>query len=107
ARYRARRERLAAVVAEHLPGCRLRGLPAGLQAVLEPPARADEGAGVAPAARHGLAPLPPGAYPVDTSAADAPAVVVGYGAPRDHQVERAFDALVRAVRPVATRARGT
>src|SRR5690606_2277169 len=37
ARYRARRERLAAVVAEHLPGCRLRGLPAGLQAVLELP----------------------------------------------------------------------
>lgn len=125
ARYRTRRERLAAVVAEHLPGCRLRGLPAGLQAVLELPAGADEDAVVARAARDGLDLLPLGAYAVDASMADpsprgsgrstgrtardarAPAVVVGYGAPRDHQVERAFDALVRAVRPVATRARGT
>ncbi|WP_426310094.1 PLP-dependent aminotransferase family protein [Cellulosimicrobium sp. E-16] len=114
ARYRARRERLAALVAEHLPGGRLLGLSAGLQAVLELPPGTDEDAVVDRAARSGVELLALGAYAVDpvlpaagapTDAAPlparAPAVVVGYGAPRDHQVEQAFATLLREIGPLS------
>ncbi|SDF17088.1 GntR family transcriptional regulator / MocR family aminotransferase [Cellulosimicrobium cellulans] len=108
ARHRARRERLAALVAARLPGCRLVGLPAGLQVVLELPPGTDEDDVVARAARRGLDLLPLGAYaagPVlpDGGAHRRPAVVVGYGAPRDRQVDPALDALVAAVAPALPR----
>ncbi|MFF2268141.1 PLP-dependent aminotransferase family protein [Cellulosimicrobium cellulans] len=114
ARYRARRERLAALVAEHLPGGRLLGLPAGLQAVLELPPGTDEDAVVDRAARRGAELLALGAYAVDPGLpgagapttgsplpSRAPAVVVGYGAPRDHQVEQAFATLLREIDPLS------
>lgn len=99
-RYRARRERLVAVLAEHAPGCRVLGLPAGLQCVVELPDGVDVDAVVERAARRGLAVLALGAYAVgdeEPSARRTPAVVVGYGAPRDHQVERAFSLLAAAL----------
>ncbi|WP_336723738.1 PLP-dependent aminotransferase family protein [Cellulosimicrobium cellulans] len=114
ARYRARRERLATLVAEHLPGGRLLGLPAGLQAVLELPPGTDEDAVVDRAARRGAELLALGAYAVEPGLpgagapatgspppSRAPAVVVGYGAPRDHQVEQAFATLLREIDPLS------
>jgi GntR family transcriptional regulator / MocR family aminotransferase len=89
ARYGARRERLVAMLAERAPHVRVRGISAGLHAVLEVP---DEDALVEAGARRGIElfglrrfwhaePRGPGA------------LVLGYGAPPEHAFAAALAAL--------------
>ncbi|NAZ78295.1 PLP-dependent aminotransferase family protein, partial [Kineococcus sp. T13] len=69
-RQRARRDALLAGLREHVPGARVRGVPAGLHLLLALPAGADDaevadallerGVAVAPLGLHRLRPGPPG-----------------------------------------------
>jgi GntR family transcriptional regulator / MocR family aminotransferase len=91
--YRQRRDQLVATVTRHDPSLRITGIAAGLHAMLELPAGADEDAVVAEAADHDLALLglrrfsvAPGAHP--------PALVVGYGTPPEHAYTAAVARLI-------------
>jgi GntR family transcriptional regulator/MocR family aminotransferase len=81
--YRRRRDRLVATLARRLPDMALRGLPAGLHAVLELPESATEAEVVARAAARGLALEGLGSYAMAPDASP-PALVVGYGTPPAH-----------------------
>lgn len=94
-RYRAKRTALLDAVAAALPGARVRGIAAGLHAVLELPGgvvEADVVAGAQAAGVHvqGLAaftrahPHPPG-------------LVVGYGLPSERELRRAVEAIATVV----------
>jgi GntR family transcriptional regulator/MocR family aminotransferase len=98
ARYGARRERLVAMLAERAPDLRVRGISAGLHALVEVP---DEDALVAAAARRGIElfglrrfwhaePRGPGA------------LVIGYGAPPEHAFATALTALGDLLEEAAT-----
>ena len=75
-RHRERRDAAARAIAEHLPGCAIEGIAAGLHLVLRLPEGVDDaeiaeraravGIGVHPLSRHRFAPGPPG-------------LVIGYG----------------------------
>jgi GntR family transcriptional regulator / MocR family aminotransferase len=82
-RYRRRRDRLVALLRERAPAVRVRGLAAGMHAVLELPAGYDEDDTVARAAARGLAVQGLGSFgPGDP---DRPAaLVIGYGTPPAH-----------------------
>jgi GntR family transcriptional regulator/MocR family aminotransferase len=82
-RYRARRDRLVAALAEHAPWVRVSGIAAGLHVVLElPPDSEPLDALITRAARRGLA---LSGLPTFGGAPDAPpALVLGYGSPPDH-----------------------
>lgn len=99
--YRTRRARVAAVVAERLPGCAVGGLPAGLHCLVELPAGTPEAAVVAAAARRGV--RLEGLSAFAAAGADEsrrPAVVVGYGAPGAHAFDAALDAAADAIAEV-------
>jgi GntR family transcriptional regulator/MocR family aminotransferase len=103
-RYRARRDRLVAALAERAPGVRVSGIAAGLHAVLRLPESAGPAeALVARARSRGLA-LPDLAA-MGTLPDTGPALLVGYGAPPDHAfggaLELLCDLLAEAVGPVA------
>ncbi|WP_243695343.1 hypothetical protein [Agromyces protaetiae] len=103
ARYRARRERFEAVVAERLPDARVSGLAAGIQCLLELPRGVSEARVVAEASARGVRTLGLADYAADGSVgAAAPAIVVGIGAPREHRFEAAIGALADAVDAVAS-----
>ncbi len=74
--YRERRDVLAAAVAEHAPGLRLAGVPAGLHAVALLPAGADERAVADRAARLSVGVYPMSAYRLHPGG--PPALVLGY-----------------------------
>ena len=102
--YRVRRARLAEVVADHVPSCRLTGVSAGLHGLLELPPGGGEQAVVDAAAGRdlaleGLSSFDAGAG-TGSTAARRPGVVVGYGAPSRHRYEAALTALVGALRDV-------
>ncbi|MCF6525144.1 PLP-dependent aminotransferase family protein [Streptomyces sp. JJ36] len=94
-RYRRRRDRLVATLAERLPQLRVTGLAAGLHAVLELPPGSEQRV-VHAATRRGLAVeglsrfRHPGAAP---GPMDRDALVVGYGAPPEHAWPSTLDAL--------------
>ncbi|MEV1005800.1 PLP-dependent aminotransferase family protein [Streptomyces sp. NPDC049881] len=98
ARYRARRERLAALVADALPGCRVTGLAAGLHCLLELPPGTPEERVEQAARERGL--LLEGLRTFAAAprrAARRPALAIGYGAPRAQRYEAALAATVEAV----------
>ncbi|WP_246149994.1 PLP-dependent aminotransferase family protein [Agromyces intestinalis] len=101
-RYRARRERFEALIAQHLPDARVVGLAAGIQCLLELPPGVDEAAAVAEASARGLRIVGLAEYAADaetpsTAAARPPALVVGIGAPPEHRFEQAVAVVFAAV----------
>ena len=98
-RYRARRERFEALVAQHLPRARVTGLAAGIQCVLELPPGVAEASVLAEANALGLRIGGLAEYAADQeiAAAGTPALVVGVGAPPEHRFEQAVAAAIAAV----------
>ncbi|WP_405012514.1 PLP-dependent aminotransferase family protein [Kitasatospora sp. NBC_01539] len=98
-RYRHRRDRLVAALAEHAPHIRVTGIAAGLHAVLRLPA-GTEAAALKAAAWQGLALDGLGAFRHPQAAGPAPdGLVVGYATPPDHAYGAALEALCRALPP--------
>ncbi|MEF9882546.1 PLP-dependent aminotransferase family protein [Streptomyces sp. P9-A4] len=93
-RHRARRDRLAAVLAERVPAVRVTGIAAGLHAVVELPA-GTERAAVAAAARHGVAVEALAGYrhPEAGGRPHQDGLVVGYATPPERVYGPALDAL--------------
>jgi GntR family transcriptional regulator/MocR family aminotransferase len=81
--YRRRRDRLVATLARTAPEVRVTGIAAGLHALVELPAGADEDEIVRRAAGHGLALEALGAYR-PPGGDRGPALVVGYATPPEH-----------------------
>jgi GntR family transcriptional regulator / MocR family aminotransferase len=97
--FRARRVRLEEVVDEHLPGCTVTGLAAGLQCLLRLPPGTDERRVERAAQRRGLRLA--GLDSQRAAGADTvpfPAIVIGYGGPTPGQYETALTLLVESVR---------
>jgi GntR family transcriptional regulator/MocR family aminotransferase len=94
-RYRAKRSLLVDAVAEALPGARLRGIAAGLHAVLELPPGTDEQAVVAAAGRAGVKVQGLGDYTLDHPR--PPSLVIGYGPPSDRELRQAVAVIAEAV----------
>lgn len=103
-RYRARRDRLLAVLAEHVPDARVTGISAGVHAVVELPARSPgENEVVAALAARSVA-----VYGLDDSRLVTPrpaALLVGYGTPAEHAYPAAVGALAEGLRAVLGRRR--
>ncbi|MYS88228.1 MULTISPECIES: PLP-dependent aminotransferase family protein [Streptomyces] len=98
-RYRGRRDRLVAALAEHAPLIEATGIAAGLHAVLRLPP-GTEASTVKAAAWQGIAldGLAAFRHP-DTDTAAGDGLVVGYATPSDHAYGPALEALCRALPP--------
>ena len=99
-RYRRRRDRLVAALAERAPAVEVSGIAAGLHAVLRlPPGTEDD-------ALHGAAWLGLAVQGLDefrhpdVPAAGDAALVVGYGTPPEHGFSAALDALCQALEAI-------
>ncbi|WP_018653032.1 PLP-dependent aminotransferase family protein [Actinomadura flavalba] len=101
-RYRARRDALVAVLAEHLPGARVHGVSAGLHLYVElPPGRAEADV-VAGAAARGVVVSGAAELWSPGRAASAPAaLVLGYGGVPTSALMNAVEILGRVVTPRA------
>jgi GntR family transcriptional regulator/MocR family aminotransferase len=100
-RYRRRRDRLVAVVERHAPAVRLRGIAAGLHALVTLPAGGPgETEALEEAARLDLALLGLGSCYASTRPPE-PALVVGYATPPEH----AYGAAVAALDELLSRLR--
>jgi DNA-binding transcriptional MocR family regulator len=99
--YRARRDVLMHALAELLPGARVRGIAAGLHAVVELPPGTDEEKVVAAAARRDVRVYAMGGYHVDGRSA-APALVLGYAALSEPAIRSGIGVLAEAVADVIT-----
>lgn len=97
-RYRARRNRLAAALAEHAPHIEPTGIAAGLHAVLRLPP-GTESSTVEAAAAQGIALDGLAGYRHPDAAAAFDGLVVGYAAPSDHALTPALAALCRILPP--------
>ncbi|MGX5209048.1 MocR-like pyridoxine biosynthesis transcription factor PdxR [Streptomyces violaceus] len=102
-RYRSRRDRLVAALAEHAPQVEVTGVAAGLHAVLRLPP-GTEASAVKAAAWRGIAldGLAAFRHP-DTDMPVSDGLVVGYATPSEHAYEPALEALCGALPPPATR----
>jgi GntR family transcriptional regulator/MocR family aminotransferase len=98
-RYRGRRDRLVAALAEHAPHIEATGIAAGLHAVLRLPP-GTEASTVKAAAWQGIAldGLAAFRHP-DTGMAAGDGLVVGYATPSEHAYGPALEALCRALPP--------
>lgn len=100
-RYRRRRDQLVAALTERAPAVRVRGIAAGLHAIVQLPDGTEQTV-VEAAAWHGLAVQGlsffrhPDAGPVN-GLPSLDALVVGYGTPAEHAWSGALEALCRAV----------
>jgi GntR family transcriptional regulator/MocR family aminotransferase len=94
--YRARRDALVEALAEHLPGATVRGIAAGLHAVVELPSGADEEAVVAAAARRDVRVYAMGGYHA-TGRSAAPSLVLGYAALSEPAIRSGLRLLADAV----------
>jgi GntR family transcriptional regulator / MocR family aminotransferase len=93
-RYRARRDRLAAMLSEGAPGMRALGISAGLHAVLElPPDGPDAGELVARAEERSVRVFGVSNFWHVNRPEPPNAIVVGYGAPPEHRYAAALAAL--------------
>ncbi|WP_405505204.1 PLP-dependent aminotransferase family protein [Streptomyces purpurascens] len=102
-RYRSRRDRLVAALAEHAPQVEVTGVAAGLHAVLRLPP-GTEASAVKAAAWQGIALDGLGAFRhPDTDMAVSDGLVVGYATPSEHAYGPALEALCGALPPPATR----
>jgi GntR family transcriptional regulator/MocR family aminotransferase len=95
-RYRARRDRLVAAIAAHLPHWEVTGTAAGLHLLVRPPADGDEAELGALAQRCGLDARRLREYAVTPP--DRPGLVIGYGHRHPDALARAVTELARAVR---------
>jgi GntR family transcriptional regulator/MocR family aminotransferase len=95
-RYRARRDALLAALRRHIPAARVRGIAAGLHALVELPAGCDEQALVAEAARHGIGIYGVSAYHAP-GATVQPALVLGYAALAEPAIEAGIAELGRLI----------
>ncbi|HEX2316535.1 MAG TPA: PLP-dependent aminotransferase family protein, partial [Thermomonospora sp.] len=93
-RYRARRDALAAALAETLPEVRVQGVAAGLHLYVELPTDRDEELVVAEAARRGV--VVEGAAPMWSRPAP-PALVLGYARSGEARLRAAVRTLGRAI----------
>ncbi|WTT05897.1 PLP-dependent aminotransferase family protein [Streptomyces sp. NBC_00090] len=100
-RHRGRRDRLASVLAERVPGVRVTGIAAGLHAVVELPT-GTERAAVTAAARHGVAVEGLAGYrhPEARGHTRPDGLVVGYATPPERLYGAALDALCQALSDV-------
>ncbi|WP_435172637.1 PLP-dependent aminotransferase family protein [Actinacidiphila sp. bgisy145] len=90
-RYRDRRDRLVAALAERVPSVRVSGIAAGLHAVVElPPGAAPSAVLTERARQRGLA---LGGLDLLGARADRPALVIGYATPPDHAFAGALERL--------------
>ncbi|MGI9823500.1 PLP-dependent aminotransferase family protein [Agromyces sp. Marseille-Q5079] len=98
-RYRARRERFEAMLAEGAPDARVLGLAAGIHCLLELPHGIAEAAVVEAGAERGLRFDGLAAYAADAETASRrrPTMVVGFGAPPDLRFEQAVAAVVASI----------
>ncbi|MEU9169528.1 PLP-dependent aminotransferase family protein [Streptomyces sp. NPDC048420] len=98
-RYRSRRDRLVAALAEHAPHIGVEGVAAGLHAVLRLPPGTERSA-VKAAVWQGIAldGLSDFRHP-DTDMATHDGLVVGYATPSEHAYGAALEALCRALPP--------
>ncbi|WP_435282423.1 PLP-dependent aminotransferase family protein [Streptomyces koelreuteriae] len=98
-RYRSRRDRLVAALAEHAPQVEVTGVAAGLHAVLRLPP-GTEASAVKAAAWRGIALDGLGAFRhPDTDMAVSDGLVVGYATPSEHAYGPALEALCGALPP--------
>ncbi|MER6916964.1 PLP-dependent aminotransferase family protein [Streptomyces sp. NPDC000594] len=95
-RYRRRRDELVAALAERAPGVGVRGIAAGLHAVLDLPPGTED-AVVRAAARRGLALEGLSGFRHPEVPATGDALVVGYGGPSDSAWPGTLDALCRVL----------
>ncbi|MER5210000.1 PLP-dependent aminotransferase family protein [Streptomyces sp. NPDC002838] len=96
-RYRRRRDLLVSTLAERAPHISVRGIAAGLHAVLELPENTEDAA-LRAARRQGLAldGLRPYRHP-DSTMPPRDGLVIGYGTPPEHAFAAALDALCLAL----------
>jgi GntR family transcriptional regulator/MocR family aminotransferase len=94
--YRARRDTLVRALAEHLPAARVRGIAAGLHAVVELPPGSDEDAVVAAAAVRDVRVYAMGGYHA-CGESQAPALVLGYAALSEPAITAGIAVLADAV----------
>lgn len=98
ARYRRRRDRLVAALAEHVPHLRLIGIEAGLHAVLALPGGVDTERDAVARLRHtGVAVDGLSTFYADPSEATG-GLVIGYATPPEHGFVPAVDALLTVLR---------
>ena len=90
--YRARRDRLLAALAAHLPEIRPDGGAAGLHLLLRLPPGLDPGAFADAAARHGIMLEETAQHWADPREAP-PAVLIGYGTLRESTIANGIEAL--------------
>jgi GntR family transcriptional regulator/MocR family aminotransferase len=95
--YRRRRDALVAALRAHLPAARVHGVAAGLHLMLALDGGADEQAIVAEAARRSVGVYPVAVHRARPRAAPA-ALVLGYGAVRDADIDEGVRRLAAAVR---------
>jgi GntR family transcriptional regulator/MocR family aminotransferase len=96
-RYRARRDALVAAVAASLPGATVKGIAAGLHAVVRLPDGCDEAATVLAAAEHGIALEGLGSFH-RLGASAQPSLVLGYANLTEPAIARGIAELARALR---------
>ena len=95
-RYRARRDTLVAALGQHIPAARIRGIAAGLHALVDLPVGCDEQALVVEAARQGIGIYGLSAYHAPGVAAP-PALVLGYAALPEPAIEAGIAELGRLI----------
>jgi GntR family transcriptional regulator/MocR family aminotransferase len=96
--YRRRRDQLIAALRRHVPGARVTGIAAGLNALVTLPGGVEEAAVLARAGGHGLALDGLGGYH-HGGPRHPPALVVGYATPPDHAYTGALARLTAALSP--------
>jgi GntR family transcriptional regulator/MocR family aminotransferase len=94
-RYRAKRATLLEALTSALPHARVRGIAAGLHAVLELPPGSDEAAVVERAKRDGV--HPQGLATFTRSHPQPPSLVLGYGLPSEREIRQAVATIASAV----------
>ncbi|MFI6735910.1 PLP-dependent aminotransferase family protein [Nonomuraea sp. NPDC050451] len=96
--YQRRRDTLVAAVRSGLPDVRVRGIDAGLHALLELPSAPSERAIVEAARAASVDVHPLGEYMRGDRDRHPPSLVVGYATPPAHTYPAALDALIRGLR---------
>ncbi len=98
--YRTRRDALVRAFADCLPGARIRGIAAGLHAVVELPAGVDEDAVIAAAGRREIRVYGMGGYRA-SGPSPVPSLVLGYAALSEAAIVAGVAALAEAVSEAA------